>query len=66
MKFLGLRSHLSAIGIDIHIPYLMKCRTKRSHEGCLLCDARRLPFRKKSFDQFRHKLRIVGSRVDIQ
>jgi hypothetical protein len=39
-----------AVGIDIHLPYLIECKTKGTHDDYVFCDARKLPFKTKSFD----------------
>lgn len=38
------------IGVDIHTPSLRKCQEQRTHDRYVLCDVRRLPFKRKSFD----------------
>lgn len=41
---------LSTIGADIHAPSLRKCQQHGTHDGYVLCDVRRLPFKGKSLD----------------
>lgn len=48
----GINKHQKffTIGIDLFLPHLNECRQMRVHDGYVLCDARFLPFRKKTFD----------------
>jgi hypothetical protein len=38
------------MGVDIFLPGIIECRNRRVHDSYVLCDARRLPFRPRSFD----------------
>jgi SAM-dependent methyltransferase len=40
---------LITVGIDIHLPYLKKAKDHKTHDQYILCDVRKLPFRRKSF-----------------
>jgi SAM-dependent methyltransferase len=44
------RGHILMVGADIFMPYLQKCRKSNIYDALVYCDARRLPFRKKTFD----------------
>ncbi|MCK4478262.1 class I SAM-dependent methyltransferase [Candidatus Bathyarchaeota archaeon] len=48
----GLRKHqkFSTVGIDLLLPHLKECHQMRVHDDYILCDARFLPIRKKTFD----------------
>jgi 2-polyprenyl-3-methyl-5-hydroxy-6-metoxy-1,4-benzoquinol methylase len=37
-------------GVDIFLPGIIESRNRRVHDSYVLCDARRLPFRPRSFD----------------
>ena len=39
-----------SVGADIFAPYLKECKCLESHDDFVLCDARMLPFKTKSFD----------------
>lgn len=38
------------VGIDIFKPYLLHCKENNLYDDAIIADARRLPFREKSFD----------------
>ena len=48
MTTIGRSGRFYTVALDIHLPYLKEC--KRYYDECILCDARALPFRPKSFD----------------
>jgi SAM-dependent methyltransferase len=50
MKFLNRQRKFYTVGIDIFEPYLKKCKESGYHNEYILCDARKLPFRRKTFD----------------
>jgi len=38
------------VGIDAFLPYLKHCKARKIHNEYILCDARHLPFKTKTFD----------------
>jgi ubiquinone/menaquinone biosynthesis C-methylase UbiE len=48
--FLNRNQVFSVVCADIFKPYLDQCKKKMPDSGCVLCDARALPFSEKSFD----------------
>jgi len=50
MKFFKRHGRFFAVGIDVHYPYLKECKAKVTHDQYVLCDARRLPFKRESFE----------------
>lgn len=50
MKLFKRLGRFLSVGIDIHLPYLREAKAKECHDQYILCDIRRLPFRRKSFD----------------
>tara|TARA_B100000315_G_scaffold259707_1_gene316795 strand:- start:866 stop:1546 length:681 start_codon:yes stop_codon:yes gene_type:complete len=50
MQLVPNRRNYFCVGIDIFMPYIEFCKTQRSHDALILCDAKHLPFREKSFD----------------
>jgi hypothetical protein len=38
------------VNADIYLPHLEQARTRKTHDEYILCDARNLPFKEKSFD----------------
>lgn len=50
LQFINSRRRLSAVGLDVFLPYLAECQRKGVHQAYVLADARHLPFRRKSFD----------------
>ena len=38
------------VNADIYLPFLEQARTRKTHDEYILCDARNLPFKEKSFD----------------
>lgn len=50
MRYINRSKRFSTIGVDIFPPYLRECKRQGVHDDYVLCDARRLPFQRKSFD----------------
>lgn len=50
MGFINKRRRFYAVGIDIYEPYLKEAQKSGNHSEYILCDARKLPFKDKSFD----------------
>jgi len=50
IKFINRNGQFFTVGVDAFEPYLRECQRYRTHDGYVLCDIRRLPFRRKSFD----------------
>lgn len=51
MELINLRhSNLISTGIDLFKPYIDQCKIKKTHNKYLICDVRKLPFKRKSFD----------------
>ncbi|MCJ7791619.1 MAG: class I SAM-dependent methyltransferase [Dehalococcoidia bacterium] len=44
------RGDILMVGVDIFMPYLQNCRKNNIYNALIYCDARRLPFMKKTFD----------------
>jgi SAM-dependent methyltransferase len=44
------RRHIFMVGVDVFMPYLQNCRENNIYNTLIYCDARRLPFREKTFD----------------
>jgi hypothetical protein len=50
MSFLNKNRNYYAVGLDVFRPYLMKCHEMGVYDDLILCDAKSLPLRPKSFD----------------
>lgn len=50
MRFINRHRRCFTVGADLFLPYLMESKSEGIHDGYVLCDVRRLPFRPKSFD----------------
>ena len=50
MKDINRRGGFYTVGVDIFVPWLKKCKDEGIHQDYVLCDIRRLPFQRKSFD----------------
>lgn len=50
MSRVNKRKKIFSVGCDIYLPCLTKCKQRRTHDALVLCDARMLPFKSKSFN----------------
>jgi len=50
MTFINRRKQFTTVGIDLFQPYLKEVQSHCTHDNYVLCDARQLPFKQKSFD----------------
>jgi SAM-dependent methyltransferase len=50
MRFINRRRSLFSVGIDLFMPNIKECKKKEIHDEYVYCDARFLPFKRKSFD----------------
>jgi len=50
MKFINRKGSFKVVGADIFQPYLIECSNSRVYSGCVRCDVRALPFKRKSVD----------------
>ncbi len=50
IKNINRRGRFYTVGVDIFLPYIKECKAKGNHNEGILCDIRKLPFSKKSFD----------------
>lgn len=50
MKFINRQGGFLTVGVDIFEPAIREAQRQRSHDEHVLCDVRKLPFQKKSFD----------------
>ncbi len=50
MRFFNRQKRFYAVGIDVFEPYIKEAKSNQTHDEYVLCDARGLPFKEKSFD----------------
>lgn len=50
MKFINRSKTFYTVGLDIFRPYLKNCKKYGIHDDYILCDAKKLPLRERSFD----------------
>jgi len=50
MKFINRKGLFKVVGVDTFQPYLIECSNLRVYSGCVRCDVRALPFKRKSID----------------
>ena len=50
IRFINRHGQFFTVGADAFESYLRECQKGGTHDGYVLCDIRRLPFRGKSFD----------------
>ncbi len=50
IRFINRHGRFFTVGVDAFEPYLRECQRCGTHNEYVLCDIRRLPFRRKSFD----------------
>lgn len=50
LKYIVNNGDFATVGVDVFAPFIEAWKSQRSHDDYVLCDARMLPFRRKSFD----------------
>ena len=49
MRMVKNRRRFRCVGIDLYLPYLVRCQKEKVYDDYVRCDVRKLPFRNKCF-----------------